>query len=80
MMELAEQTVLPNVDDLRSALLTEAQALADEDVEINRRMGFNGAAVIAGWVESAPSLQYWHAGYGRFWHGAGCGLCLPGTG
>ncbi len=47
MMELAEQTVLPNVDDLRSALLTEAQALADEDVEINRRMGFNGAAVIA---------------------------------
>ena len=37
---------LPNVDDLRSALLAEAEALADEDVAINRRMGFNGAALI----------------------------------
>ncbi|HRJ43633.1 MAG: S-methyl-5-thioribose-1-phosphate isomerase [Caldilineaceae bacterium] len=46
LLELAEQTVLPNVDDIRSSLLAEAQALADEDVEINRRMGFNGAAVI----------------------------------
>ncbi|MCX6050559.1 MAG: S-methyl-5-thioribose-1-phosphate isomerase [Chloroflexi bacterium] len=46
MLDLAEQTVLPNVDDLRSTLLHEAEALADEDVEINRRMGFNGAAVI----------------------------------
>jgi methylthioribose-1-phosphate isomerase len=43
LLELAEYTVLPNVDDIRSALLAEAQALADEDVEINRRMGFNGA-------------------------------------
>jgi len=47
LLNLAEATVLPNVDDLRSALLAEAEALADEDVEINRRMGFNGAAVIA---------------------------------
>lgn len=46
MLELAQHTVLPNVDDIRSALLAEAQALADEDVAINRRMGFNGAAVI----------------------------------
>jgi len=46
LLTLAEQTVLPQVDDLRSALLAEAEALADEDVEINRRMGFNGAAVI----------------------------------
>ncbi|MBI3959935.1 MAG: S-methyl-5-thioribose-1-phosphate isomerase [Chloroflexi bacterium] len=46
LLELAEFTVLPNVDDIRSALLAEAQALADEDVAINRRMGFNGAAVI----------------------------------
>ena len=31
---------------LRRALLDEAQSLADEDVEINRRMGFYGAAAI----------------------------------
>ena len=47
MLELAEQTVLSDIDDVRSALLAEAEALADEDVEINRRMGFNGAALIA---------------------------------
>ena len=46
LLELAEFTVLPNLDDIRSALLAEAQALADEDVAINRRMGFHGAAVI----------------------------------
>ena len=31
---------------LRQSLLAEAEALADEDVKINRRMGFNGAAVV----------------------------------
>ncbi|MEZ4617680.1 MAG: S-methyl-5-thioribose-1-phosphate isomerase [Caldilineaceae bacterium] len=46
LLQLAEATVLPNIDDIRSALLAEAEALADEDIEINRRMGFNGAAVI----------------------------------
>jgi methylthioribose-1-phosphate isomerase len=46
LMTLAEQTVLDNVDDIRSALLAEAESLADEDVEINRRMGFNGAEVV----------------------------------
>ena len=35
-----------DADGLRRALLAEAEALADEDVEINRRMGFNGAAVV----------------------------------
>ncbi len=35
-----------SVDAVRAALLAEADALADEDVEINRRMGFHGAAVI----------------------------------
>jgi methylthioribose-1-phosphate isomerase len=45
-LDLAEQTALSNVDDLRSALLAEAEALADEDVEINRRMGFHGAAIV----------------------------------
>lgn len=46
LLDLAEHTVLPNVDDLRSALLAEAEALADEDVEINRRMGYHGAAIV----------------------------------
>lgn len=46
LLDLAEFTILDNVDDLRSALLAEAEALAAEDVEINRRMGFNGAAVV----------------------------------
>lgn len=34
------------LDHVRAFLLTEAEALADEDVEINRRMGFHGAEVI----------------------------------
>ncbi|MEZ4831066.1 MAG: S-methyl-5-thioribose-1-phosphate isomerase [Caldilineaceae bacterium] len=46
LLETAEYTVTDNVDDLRSALLAEAETLANEDVAINRRMGFNGAAVI----------------------------------
>lgn len=35
-----------SVEAVRDGLLAEANALADEDVEINRRMGFHGAAVI----------------------------------
>ena len=35
-----------SVAGLRSALLAEAEALADEDIQINRRMGYNGAAVV----------------------------------
>lgn len=46
LLDLAEHTVLPNVDDMRSALLAEAEALADEDVEINRRMGYHGAEIV----------------------------------
>lgn len=45
-LDLAEHTVLPNLDDIRSTLLAEAEALADQDVEINRRMGYNGAEVV----------------------------------
>ena len=47
LLSLAEVTVLPNVDDIRSAVLAEADALADEDIEINRRIGFHGAELIA---------------------------------
>jgi methylthioribose-1-phosphate isomerase len=46
LLDLAEHTITTNVHDLRSLLLAEAETLADEDVAINRRMGFNGAAVI----------------------------------
>lgn len=44
--DLAEQSQLTDVDAIRQALLAEAEALADEDVEINRRMGFHGAEVV----------------------------------
>ncbi len=46
LLDLARRLVLPNPDDLRSSLLVEAERLANEDVEINRRMGAFGAAVI----------------------------------
>jgi methylthioribose-1-phosphate isomerase len=37
---------LTTVDELQQAILGEAQRLADEDVEINQRMGAHGAALI----------------------------------
>ena len=52
LLNLAEQVAretsaaLGNEGNLRETLLAEAEALADEDVRINRRMGFNGAAVV----------------------------------
>jgi methylthioribose-1-phosphate isomerase len=46
LQDLAQGLVLENADDLRSSLLAEAEVLANEDVEINRRMGAHGAAVI----------------------------------
>jgi methylthioribose-1-phosphate isomerase len=36
----------PNVDEIRQFVLTEAQQIADEDVEINKRMAEHGAALI----------------------------------
>lgn len=59
LLTLAEQTVLVNVDDIRSALLAEAEALADEDVEINRRMGYHGAAIVP---EGANLLHHCNTG------------------
>lgn len=47
------------VAQLRAALLAEAEALADEDVEINRRMGFHGAAVVP---EGANILHHCNTG------------------
>jgi methylthioribose-1-phosphate isomerase len=53
-MTLARQLALTDpsaslgtgVDDMRSAILAEAQRIADEDVAINRRIGAFGAAIV----------------------------------
>ena len=39
-------SVKGSADDLRAAVLNEAQRIADEDVEINKRMGAHGAELI----------------------------------
>jgi methylthioribose-1-phosphate isomerase len=46
MMRVAREDTDADVDALKHRLLAEAQALADEDVDINRRIGHNGAALI----------------------------------
>jgi len=46
LMRVARHADLESADDVRQALLAEAQALADEDVAVNRRMGAHGAALI----------------------------------
>jgi methylthioribose-1-phosphate isomerase len=46
LLRVAGDEELAHVDDIREAMLREAQRLADADVECNRRMGFNGAALI----------------------------------
>jgi methylthioribose-1-phosphate isomerase len=46
LLTLAQSPAFTTADAIRTALLAEAEALADEDVAINRRMGFHGAAVI----------------------------------
>ncbi|MBI1276485.1 MAG: S-methyl-5-thioribose-1-phosphate isomerase, partial [Anaerolineaceae bacterium] len=46
LMGLARKGNYQQADDLRAAMLNEAQRVADEDVAINRKMGANGAALI----------------------------------
>ena len=46
LMALAKSGEFNNPDDLREALLQEAQRIADEDVAINRQLGYNGAALV----------------------------------
>jgi methylthioribose-1-phosphate isomerase len=46
LMGMATSNEFRNPDDLREALLSEAQRIADEDVEINKRMGAHGATLI----------------------------------
>ena len=58
-MDYAGHLVLPNVDDIRSAIVAEAQHIAEEDVEINRRMGAFGAEIIP---QGANILTHCNAG------------------
>lgn len=46
MLRVAADQKLSSPDDIREAVLADAQALADEDVEINRRMAAHGAALV----------------------------------
>jgi methylthioribose-1-phosphate isomerase len=46
MLRAATNEEIEHVDDIRQNILREAQALADEDVEINLRMARNGAALV----------------------------------
>ncbi|HTX93090.1 MAG TPA: S-methyl-5-thioribose-1-phosphate isomerase [Anaerolineales bacterium] len=46
MAEARKQAGGCRVDELRKAVLSEAQDLADEDVEVNKRMAANGATLI----------------------------------
>ena len=46
-LRVATNEELEGVDEVRDALLKAAQKIADDDVELNRRMGFNGAELIS---------------------------------
>jgi methylthioribose-1-phosphate isomerase len=46
MMARLDDTCVQTADDLREALVAEAEELADEDVETNRRMGEYGASLV----------------------------------
>jgi methylthioribose-1-phosphate isomerase len=44
-LRVAADEKLDSIDEIRNAVLADAQALADEDVEINKRMAAHGAAL-----------------------------------
>ena len=46
LMGVAREAEAPDVETIRARLIAEAQALADEDVAVNRRMGRHGADLI----------------------------------
>lgn len=59
LLHLARHTAAESVDAIRQTLLDEAESLADEDVEINRRMGYHGAEVVP---EGANLLHHCNTG------------------
>ena len=46
-LRVATNEELETTDEVRQSLLKAAQKIADDDVELNRRMGFNGAELIS---------------------------------
>ena len=46
MLRKAAEPMLRDTQEIREALIAEAEALADEDVEVNKRMGSHGAELI----------------------------------
>lgn len=46
MLRKAAEPMLRDTQEIREALIAEAEALADEDVEVNKRMGGHGAELI----------------------------------
>jgi methylthioribose-1-phosphate isomerase len=59
MLKLANAPKWQEVDELRAALLDEAQKIADEDIEINKRMGANGAALV---LQKATIIHHCNTG------------------
>jgi len=58
-LRVATNEKLEHIDDLRQAILAEAQRIADEDVEINKRMAAHGAKLIR---EGATILHHCNTG------------------
>lgn len=58
-LRIATDEEIEHIDDIRQAILDEAQRLADEDVEINKRMARNGAALVK---EGATILHHCNTG------------------
>lgn len=58
-MRLAEGQVWESVAALQAAMLQEAQDIADEDIEINKRMGLNGAELVP---EGATIIHHCNTG------------------
>jgi methylthioribose-1-phosphate isomerase len=46
MMQRAQASARGSVESIRAALLDEAERIADEDIETNKRIGANGAALV----------------------------------
>lgn len=47
LLRVAGDEELESADEVREAILEEAQRLADQDVDVNRRMAYNGAELIS---------------------------------
>jgi len=58
-MQTFAQLEFDSVEAMKAAMLEEAQKIADEDVEINKRMGANGAALVP---EKATIIHHCNTG------------------